>query len=36
MGQLGRRLTPAQKADATARAKAFKVLTGPLPPDAAN
>jgi TPR repeat protein len=36
MGQLGRRLTPAQKADATARAKAFKVLTGPLPPEAAT
>lgn len=31
MGQLGRRLTPAQKADAVARAKAFKPLTGPLP-----
>jgi TPR repeat protein len=35
MGQLARRLTPAQKADATARAKAFKTLTGPLPADAA-
>lgn len=36
MGVLGRRLTPAQKAEATARAKAFKPLTGPLPVDAAG
>jgi hypothetical protein len=32
MGQLARRLTPAQRADARARAKKFVALTGPLPP----
>jgi TPR repeat protein len=31
MGQLARRLTPPQIADAKARAKAFKPMTGPLP-----
>ena len=31
MGKLAKRLTPAQKAEATARAKAFRALTGPLP-----
>lgn len=31
MGQLGRRLSPAQLADAKARARAFKVMSGPLP-----
>jgi TPR repeat protein len=32
IGQLARRLTPAQRAEARARAKAFKPRTGPLPP----
>jgi hypothetical protein len=31
MGLLGRRLTRAQIADAKARVKAFKAMTGPLP-----
>ncbi|MDZ4868886.1 MAG: tetratricopeptide repeat protein [Alphaproteobacteria bacterium] len=31
MGLLARRLTPAQIADAKARVKAFKAMTGPLP-----
>jgi uncharacterized protein len=34
MGVLARRLTAAQKAEATSRAKAFKALTGPLPESA--
>jgi TPR repeat protein len=32
MGMLARRLTPAQRAEARARAKKFVALTGPLPP----
>jgi TPR repeat protein len=31
MGQLGRRLSPAQRGEAQARARAFKALSGPLP-----
>lgn len=31
IGQLARRLTPAQRTEARARAKAFKPMTGPLP-----
>lgn len=31
MGQLGRRLSPAQRGEAQARARAFKSLSGPLP-----